>query len=173
GVEALPRRALAEELDVRRREVEAVHPIAALAQPDQMRAGAAGDVEHGLDGPPRIGAEAVDEEVHLLLSVHVEGDLVVARRRVLAGVRRRRVAGALHLPHHVSRASRRIQEAVIPVRADGSQAWATSTRSVPTIRHGSSSRTISTSSAARKPHGSGEPVPGASAGSSTSMSTVT
>src|SRR5580765_3079328 len=136
-----------------------------------MRAGAARDVEHGLDGPPRIGAKAVDEEVHLLLSVHVEGDLVVARRRVLAGVRG--VAGALHLPHHVSRASRRIQEAVIPVRADGSQAWATSTRSVPTIRHGSSSRTISTSSAARNPQGSGEPVPGASAGSSTSMSTVT
>ena len=48
-----------------RREVEAGHPVAALAQPDQMRAGAAGDVEHGLDGPLRIGAEAVDEEVHL------------------------------------------------------------------------------------------------------------
>ena len=70
-------------------------------------------------------------------------------------------------------ASRRIHEAVMPVRPDGSQAWATSVRSVPTIRQGSSRRTISTSSAAVMPQGSGAPVPGASEGSSTSTSIVT
>ena len=59
------------------------------------------------------------------------------------------------------------------VRPEGSNPWATSTRSVPTIRHGWRSRMISISSAARSPHGSGAPVPGASDGSSTSTSMVT
>src|ERR1700693_3431925 len=45
-------------------------------------------------------------------------------------------------------------------------------RSVPTTVQGSSSRTISTSSEALSPHGSGAPVPGASDGASTSTAIV-
>ena len=90
-IEALVLRAGAEEIDVLRGEVETGHPVTAFPQPDQVRARAARDVEHALDGPARVAPEAVDEEIHLLLSVHVEGDLVVARRRVLSGAR---VAGA-------------------------------------------------------------------------------
>ena len=85
----------------------------------------------------------------------------------------RAAADSALLPHQVRMASRRIHEAVIPVRPDGSKAWATSTRSVPTIRQGSSSRMISISSAVVSPQGSGAPVPGASEGSSTSTSMVT
>ena len=151
-VEALLGRALAQEGDVLRREIEAGHAVASAPETDQVGPGAAGDVEHGLDRAPGEAAEAVGEEVHLLLPVHVESDLVVARRRV--------VALFFHFPHQVRMASRRIQEAVMPVRPEGSKAWATSMRSVPTIRQGSSSLTISTSSEAVMPQGSGAPVPG-------------
>ena len=87
------RRPLPEELDVLRREVEAAHPVPALAEADQVRAGAARDVEHGPHATAGEGPEAVNEEVHFLLPVHVEGDLVVAGRRVLARQRRRGGAG--------------------------------------------------------------------------------
>ncbi len=117
-VEAGLLRPLAQVLDVLGGEIEPRHPVAALAEPDQVRPGAARDVEHGLDGPPRIAAEAVDEEVHLLLPVHVEGDLVVAGRRVLAARR--------HFAHQVRIASRRTQDAVMAVRPDGSKPSATS-----------------------------------------------
>src|SRR4030095_6381681 len=82
--EALRLRPLAQELDVLRREIEPAHPVAALREADEVGPGAAGDVQHGADGPPGIGPEGVDEEVHLLFPVHVERDLVVAGRRVLA-----------------------------------------------------------------------------------------
>src|SRR4030095_15145793 len=84
-LEPLLGRALAQEGDVLGREVEARHAIAAPSETDQVRARPAADVEHGLDRAPGEAAEAVDEEVHLLLPVHVESDLVVARRRVLSG----------------------------------------------------------------------------------------
>src|SRR5262245_61151551 len=164
-VQALLGRSLAQEHDVLGREVETRHAIAAAPEADQVRTRAARDVENRLDRTPGKPAEAVGEEIHLLLPIHVEGDLVVARRGVLGFLS--------HLPHHVRIASRRIQDAVMPVRPDGSKAWATSIRSVPTIRQGASSRTISTSSAAVMPQGSGAPVPGASDGSSTSTSMVT
>src|SRR5207302_2462991 len=123
---------------------------------------ATGDVEHAAHGAARVALEAVDEEVDLALPVHVEGDLVEARRRVLA-----------HGPHHASMASRITQDAVIPVRPLGSHACATSTRSPPTTRHRVSEWTMSISSVVLIPHGSGDPVPGASLGSSTSTSIVT
>src|SRR5215468_4660835 len=50
-----------------------------------MRPRAAGDIDHRLDGPFGEATEAVGEEIHLLLAVHVEGDLVVARRRIIRG----------------------------------------------------------------------------------------
>ena len=46
---ALGGQPLAQELDVPRRQVEARHLVAALGQPDQVGAGAAGDVEHPAD----------------------------------------------------------------------------------------------------------------------------
>src|SRR5574341_2263592 len=55
-VEALVRRPLLEEGDVLRRQVEARHAVAAPAEPDQVRARAAGDVEHGPHGALRIAA---------------------------------------------------------------------------------------------------------------------
>src|SRR5436309_269880 len=164
----LRREPLAEELDVLRREVETAHPIAAVGEPDQVRSRAAGDVEHAADGAAlRELPEAVDEEVDLALAVHVERDLVEPRCRVLPI--------ALHrmCPHQLSNASRITQEAAMPVRPVGSQAWVTSTRSPPITWQSPSSRTTSISSGTRSPPGSGEPVPGASAGSSTSTSIVT
>src|SRR5262249_52577012 len=81
-VEPLLGRALAQEVDVLAGEIEPRHLVAAPAETNQVRAGAAGDVDHRLDGPLGKAAEAVGEEVHLLLAVHVEGDLIVTRRRV-------------------------------------------------------------------------------------------
>src|SRR5262249_980383 len=164
-IEPGPACAVAQELDVLGREIEAGHSIATLCEAYQVRAGPARDVEHRLDATPGVTLEAVDEEVHFLLPVHVEGDLVVPGRRVLT---RRR-----HLAHQVRMASRRIHAAVMAVRPDGSNTIATSMRSAPTIRHGSSSRMMSISSDVRRPQGSGAPVPGASEGSRTSTSMVT
>src|SRR5262249_52020768 len=179
----------AQEGDVLRREVKSRHAVAAAPEANQVRARAAGDVEDRADRATGIASEAVGEKIHLLLAVHVEGDLVVARRGILGvghsisrsstwpshvdrgrnWLEPSRGSGTFrharsHLPHHVRIASRRIQEAVMPVRPDGSKTWATSIRSVPTIRQGARSRTISTSSAAVMPQGSGAPVPGASDG---------
>src|SRR5204863_6030395 len=140
------------------------HRVATVGEPGEMRAGPARDVEHPAHGPSRIALEAVDEEVDLALPVHVERDLVEARGAVLVGQGR---------PHQASMASRITHDAVIPVRPLGSHTWATSTRSPPTTRHRASEWTMSTNSAARIPHGSGEPVPGASLGSRTSTSIVT
>src|SRR5438552_253832 len=76
--------ALAQELDVGGREVEPGHGVAAVGETGQVWPRAAGDVEHAAHGAARVALEAVDEEVDLALPVHVEGDLVEARRRVLA-----------------------------------------------------------------------------------------
>ena len=59
------------------------------------------------------------------------------------------------------------------MRPDGSKAWATSTRSAPIDPARLEQPDDLHQLRARKPHGSGEPVPGASDGSSTSMSIVT
>src|SRR5262249_1849882 len=145
-------------------------------QPHQVGPGPAGDVDDTPDAPPRVPFEAVDQEVDLALTVQLEGDLVEPRRAVLADA-------ALFAkpqrgpPHQARSASRMTQEAAMPVRPVGSQAWATSTRSPPITRQPSSDRTMSTNSGTRSPPGSAEPVPGASAGASAgwrrSMSIVT
>src|SRR5947199_2436391 len=163
---------LAQELDVPRRQVEPGHPIAAIGQSHQVGPGAAGDVDDAPDGPPGESLEAVDQEVDLALSIEIERDLVEPRGAVLLDptllAKLQRLA-----PHQARSASRITQEAAMPVRPVGSQACATSTRSPPITWQPSSIRTISTSSGTRSPPGSGEPVPGASAGSRTSTSIVT
>src|SRR5256885_427997 len=159
---------LSQESDILRREVEPRHRVPAIGETDQVRPGPASDVERPADPDPGVPLEAVDEEVDLELAVRVERDLVEPGGGVVA-------VAALHRrsPHHVSMASRMTQAAAMPVRPVGSHAWATSTRSPPITRHSPSIRTISTSSGTRSPPGSGEPVPGASAGSRTSTSIVT
>ena len=138
--------------------------VAALGQPDQVRPGAARDVEHPADRPPGEALEAVDEEVDLALAVHVEGDLVEPRARCTRAPGSPSARSPGDRPTRCSIASRMTQEAAIPVRPLGSQAWATSTRSPPMTWQSPSMRTISSSSGTRRPPGSGEPVPGASRG---------
>ena len=67
---------VAQEPDVLRGEVEPHHLIAPVGQPGEMGAGPTGDVQHPADRAPCVALEGVDEEVHLSLAVHVEGDLV-------------------------------------------------------------------------------------------------
>src|SRR3989454_7869241 len=169
---ALGREPLAQELDVARRQVESRHVVSTVGEPHQVGPGAAGDVDNATDAPPGESLEAVDQEVDLALAVEVERDLVEARGAVLPDpallAKLQRAA-----PHQASSASRITQEAAMPVRPVGSQACATSTRSPPITWQPSSIRTISTSSGTLSPPGSGEPVPGASAGSRTSTSIVT
>src|SRR5262245_10600532 len=161
---ACGQQSIPQKFDVVRGQVEADHLVAPVGQAGEVRTGSAGDVQDPPDGPPGVALEGVDQEVHLPLAVHVEGDLVELGRAV-----HRQTYSA----HHVSSASRITQEAAMPVRPVGSHAWATSTRSPPTTRQSPSSRTSSISSGTRRPPGSGEPVPGASEGSSTSTSIVT
>src|SRR5215470_7718398 len=159
--------ALAQEPDIGSRQVQAHHVVAAIGQTREMWAGAARDIEHAPHRPLRIALEAVGEEVDLALAVHVERDFVVARCGVLA------LAAHRTVPHHVRSASRITHEAAMPVRPLGSHACATSTRSPPITSQPPSSLITSISSGTRRPPGSGEPVPGASDGSSTSTSIVT
>src|SRR5688572_10202459 len=141
----LVREPLAEKLDVPARQVQPRYPVAAVREADQVRAGAARDVDHRAHAPAGEALEAVDEEVDFALAVHVEGDLVQARSAVFA---RASFVGArdagLHRtsPHHASSASRMTHEAAMPVRPDGSHACATSTRSPPMTRQSRSRRTM-------------------------------
>src|SRR4030095_12328336 len=123
--------------------------------------GAAGDVDHPADTPAREAREAVNEEVNLALTVEVERDLVEARGAVLPGPALL-AEPQRSSPHHASSASRITHEAAMPVRPEGSQEWATSTRSPPMTLQPSSMRYISSSSGTRSPHGSGAPGPRAS-----------
>jgi len=168
---ALGREPFAEELDVARRQVEARHDVAAVGEPHQVGAGAAGDVDDPADAVAREAPEAVHEEVDLTLAVEVERDLVEARGAVFAGpallAKPQRSSPTTPGAPHGSPTRRRCRSGrkdpsvsdLHEVTADDPAAFQ-HPHDLDQLRHS-------------EPAGLGRARPGASAGSRTSMSIVT